>query len=157
MQIQFVVMSLFAGSFCEQTFTESGLKFSVQRRCHYTKTFKYKLRKSKQSNMTVPTSFINLSISFRLRANLHCNTASNLHLYVDWNAHVLPLYIVASFLFFRIWCTNTSNLRRVFMNYTGEYREIALAHHMIETGDTVRGTAKHFGISKSTVHTEVIN
>lgn len=41
------------------------------------------------------------------------------------------------------------------MNYTGEYREIALAHHMIETGDTVRGTAKHFGISKSTVHKDV--
>ncbi len=41
------------------------------------------------------------------------------------------------------------------MHYNGEYREIELAHHMIETGDTVRGTAKHFGISKSTVHKDV--
>ena len=32
---------------------------------------------------------------------------------------------------------------------------INLAHYKIETKDTVRGAAKKFGVSKSTVHTEV--
>lgn len=36
-----------------------------------------------------------------------------------------------------------------------EKRAINLAHYIIDTGDTVRGAAKKFGISKSTVHTEV--
>ena len=36
-----------------------------------------------------------------------------------------------------------------------EERAISLAHYIIETKDTVRSTAKKFGISKSTVHTEV--
>lgn len=36
-----------------------------------------------------------------------------------------------------------------------EERAISLAHYIIDTGDTVRGAAKKFGISKSTVHTEV--
>ena len=36
-----------------------------------------------------------------------------------------------------------------------EERAIDLAHYIIETKDTVRSTAKKFGISKSTVHTEV--
>ena len=36
-----------------------------------------------------------------------------------------------------------------------EERAILLAHYIIETKDTVRSTAKKFGISKSTVHTEV--
>lgn len=34
-----------------------------------------------------------------------------------------------------------------------EERAINLAHYIIDTGDTVRGTAKKFGVSKSTVHT----
>lgn len=34
-------------------------------------------------------------------------------------------------------------------------RAINLAQYIIESKDTVRGTAKKFGISKSTVHTEV--
>ncbi len=34
-------------------------------------------------------------------------------------------------------------------------RPIELAQHIIETGDTVRATAKVFGISKSTVHKDV--
>ena len=33
-----------------------------------------------------------------------------------------------------------------------EDRAILLAHYIIETKDTVRSTAKKFGISKSTVH-----
>ncbi len=33
-----------------------------------------------------------------------------------------------------------------------EKRACELAVYMIETGDTVRGCAGHFGISKSTVH-----
>lgn len=36
-----------------------------------------------------------------------------------------------------------------------EERAIKLAQYIIDTKDTVRGTAKKFGISKSTVHTEV--
>ena len=34
-------------------------------------------------------------------------------------------------------------------------RAINLAHYIIDNKDTVRGAAKKFGISKSTVHTEV--
>ena len=40
-------------------------------------------------------------------------------------------------------------------NYSIEERAINLAHYIIDSKDTVRGTAKKFGISKSTVHTEV--
>lgn len=36
-----------------------------------------------------------------------------------------------------------------------EERAIHLAQYIIDSGDTVRGAAKKFGISKSTVHTEV--
>ena len=36
-----------------------------------------------------------------------------------------------------------------------EERATELAHYIIDSKDTVRGTAKKFGISKSTVHTEV--
>ena len=36
-----------------------------------------------------------------------------------------------------------------------EERAIKLAQYIIETKDTVRGTAKKFGISKSTVHKDV--
>ena len=38
------------------------------------------------------------------------------------------------------------------MTDTIEERACELAVYMIETGATVRATAKHFGISKSTVH-----
>ena len=34
-------------------------------------------------------------------------------------------------------------------------RAVLLAQYIIDSKDTVRGTAKKFGISKSTVHTEV--
>ena len=36
-----------------------------------------------------------------------------------------------------------------------EERAIDLAQYIIDSKDTVRGTAKKFGISKSTVHTDV--
>ena len=36
-----------------------------------------------------------------------------------------------------------------------EERAVDLAHYIIDTGDTVRGAAKKFGISKSTVHNDV--
>lgn len=36
-----------------------------------------------------------------------------------------------------------------------EERAIELAHYIIETKDTVRSTAKKFGVSKSTVHKDV--
>ena len=36
-----------------------------------------------------------------------------------------------------------------------EERATKLAHYIIETKETVRSTAKTFGISKSTVHTEL--
>ena len=40
-------------------------------------------------------------------------------------------------------------------NLTIEERAIKLAHYIIETKDTVRSTAKKFGVSKSTVHKDV--
>ena len=36
-----------------------------------------------------------------------------------------------------------------------EERAVALAQYIIDSKDTVRGTAKKFGISKSTVHKDV--
>ncbi len=36
-----------------------------------------------------------------------------------------------------------------------EERAIELAHYIIDTKDTVRGAAKKFGISKSTVHKDI--
>lgn len=36
-----------------------------------------------------------------------------------------------------------------------EERAVNLAHYIIDSKDTVRGAAKKFGVSKSTVHTEV--
>lgn len=41
------------------------------------------------------------------------------------------------------------------MTDTIEERACELAVYMIETGATVRGAAKHFGISKSTVHKDL--
>ena len=38
-----------------------------------------------------------------------------------------------------------------------EERAAAIASYIIENNATVRQTARKFGISKSTVHTEVIN
>ena len=40
-------------------------------------------------------------------------------------------------------------------NLSIERRAIELAHYIINSKDTVRGAASKFGISKSTVHTEV--
>lgn len=36
-----------------------------------------------------------------------------------------------------------------------EKRVVELANHMIQTGDTVRKTGEKWGVSKSTVHTDV--
>ncbi|MCI9063486.1 MAG: sporulation transcriptional regulator SpoIIID [Clostridia bacterium] len=36
-----------------------------------------------------------------------------------------------------------------------EERAVKLAHYIVDTKETVRGTAKTFGISKSTVHKDV--
>lgn len=36
-----------------------------------------------------------------------------------------------------------------------EERAIELAHYIIDSKDTVRGTAKKYGVSKSTVHKDV--
>ena len=40
-------------------------------------------------------------------------------------------------------------------NVSIEERAIELAHYIIDSKDTVRGAAKKFGISKSTVHKDV--
>lgn len=40
-------------------------------------------------------------------------------------------------------------------NYSIEQRACRLAHYIIDSKDTVRGTAKQFGVSKSTVHKDV--
>lgn len=39
--------------------------------------------------------------------------------------------------------------------YSIEERAMELAHYIIDSKDTVRGAAKKFGVSKSTVHMEV--
>ena len=39
--------------------------------------------------------------------------------------------------------------------YSIEERAMELAHYIIDSKDTVRGTAKKFGISKSTVHMDI--
>lgn len=39
--------------------------------------------------------------------------------------------------------------------YSIEERAINLAHYIIDSKDTVRGAAKKFGVSKSTVHKDV--
>ena len=39
-------------------------------------------------------------------------------------------------------------------NYSIEQRACRLAHYIVDSKDTVRGAAKKFGVSKSTVHTE---
>lgn len=40
-------------------------------------------------------------------------------------------------------------------NVSIEERAISLAHYIIDSKDTVRGAARKFGISKSTVHKDV--
>ena len=40
-------------------------------------------------------------------------------------------------------------------SYYIEERATLLAHYIIDTKDTVRGAAKKFGISKSTVHKDI--
>lgn len=40
-------------------------------------------------------------------------------------------------------------------NISIDERAITLAHYIIDSKDTVRGAAKKFGISKSTVHKDV--
>ena len=40
-------------------------------------------------------------------------------------------------------------------NVSIEERAVNLAQYIIDSKDTVRGAAKKFGVSKSTVHTEV--
>ena len=44
---------------------------------------------------------------------------------------------------------------RTMMGESIEERAIELAHYIIDSKDTVRGAAKKFGISKSTVHKDV--
>ena len=41
------------------------------------------------------------------------------------------------------------------INLNGRERCEVLAEYVIETSDTVRGAASHFGISKSTVHKDL--
>ena len=41
------------------------------------------------------------------------------------------------------------------MHWFDKERCIAIAEYVIETQDTVRGAALHFGISKSTVHKDI--
>jgi len=40
-------------------------------------------------------------------------------------------------------------------SYSIEERAIELAHYIIDSKDTVRGAAKKFGVSKSTVHKDL--
>ena len=40
-------------------------------------------------------------------------------------------------------------------NYTIEQRACELAHYIVDSKDTVRGAARRFGISKSSIHKDV--
>ncbi len=40
-------------------------------------------------------------------------------------------------------------------DYSIDERACKLAHYIVDSKDTVRGTAKKFGVSKSTVHKDV--
>ena len=40
-------------------------------------------------------------------------------------------------------------------NYSIEQRACRLAHYIVESKDTVRGAARKFGVSKSTVHKDI--
>ena len=44
---------------------------------------------------------------------------------------------------------------RAMISVSIEERAVELAHYIIDSKDTVRGAAKKFGISKSTVHKDV--
>ena len=44
---------------------------------------------------------------------------------------------------------------RLFMNPDIEHRAVDLAHYIIDKKATVRSAAKHFGVSKSTVHKDI--
>ena len=54
----------------------------------------------------------------------------------------------------RIFCQHTAS-EGTHMTDTLEKRACELAVYMIETGATVRSAARHFGISKSTVHKDL--
>lgn len=56
----------------------------------------------------------------------------------------------------RIDCKNRLFGGKTLKDYIEE-RVLNVAEYIVEHGATVRDTAKKFGISKSTVHTEVIN
>jgi len=57
------------------------------------------------------------------------------------NTHVKTMYLLGGF----------SCMRSILI----EERAVNLAHYIIDNKDTVRGAAKKFGISKSTVHKDV--
>ena len=46
-------------------------------------------------------------------------------------------------------------MQGIFLKEYIEERVLLIAHYIIENNATVRQAAKHFGISKSTVHVEV--
>lgn len=60
-------------------------------------------------------------------------------------------YSYGGFIMKKIVLHNTSMIEKKEI----EERSINLAHYIIESKDTVRGTARKFGISKSTVHKDV--
>lgn len=52
-------------------------------------------------------------------------------------------------------CLTAHSIGGVYMSEPLEKRACELAVYIIETGATVRAAAKHFGISKSTVHKDI--
>ncbi len=66
------------------------------------------------------------------------------------------IFVGSNYIYIRIQLNKSIHMGVCFMkNISIEDRAINLAHYIIDSKDTVRGTAKKFGISKSTVHTEV--
>ncbi len=66
----------------------------------------------------------------------------------------LYLFVVHNFRDVRIHCKNSVFGGLSLKDYIEE-RAVEIANYIIETGATVRQTAKKFGISKSTVHKDV--
>ena len=48
-----------------------------------------------------------------------------------------------------------NEIYRKYLQYTNIPRCVAVGRYIAETGDTVRGAAKVFGVSKSTIHKDI--
>lgn len=109
-----------------------------------------------------------LFIDFCISASFKINNFSisifflkyNLKFFIIYNHFILQYvnYYDAYYILFIFIINYNKFLRRFFsVWYVIEERAIEVAEFIIKSNATVRETAKKFGISKSTVHTDVMN